>query len=378
MAPHVVALHPMSQRGVSGGLKGIRGGESGGVGGSCEGGGGEGGGGDGGGGDGEGGGGDGGLSGDGGGGVGGEGAEGGEGGGMSTTAKSTGSHCGGQAPPRAEGCDFELGGPTACAMIACPEPRERVVAGEARERERAGLQEGPHTLPTLGNTTLAACGAPTGMTVAEGGARGDTGSTLPGVSYTVCTAAKGLDQLMSSVCRTSTNWRCCRSTSSLSIAASSSAPAQLALGVVAASVSPQSRGRLASTITPPCVTLPSCALHCHAASGCGGGPLTNDTIEAPTTHGEATSTSAAEQSRASSAGANAGLGRDRLVQKRTEVRRGGIPKPQATGLDPLGLRGGHCARAPAWDACCAGRSAWLERAPQREPGSAWCRAGCSS
>eukprot|EP00964_Phaeocystis_antarctica_P101661 scaffold67152_cov42-Phaeocystis_antarctica.AAC.2 len=62
---------------------------------------------------------------------------------------------------------------------------------------------------------------------------------------------------MSSVCRTSTNWRCCRSTSFLSIAASSSAPAQLALGVAAASVSPQLQGRLASTITPPCVTLPS-------------------------------------------------------------------------------------------------------------------------
>eukprot|EP00964_Phaeocystis_antarctica_P065096 scaffold39222_cov55-Phaeocystis_antarctica.AAC.2 len=95
---------------------------------------------------------------------------------------------------------------------------------------------------------------------------------------------------MSSVCRTSTNWRLCRSTSFLPIAASSSAPAQLALGVTAASVSPQLHGRLASTITPPCVTLPSCALHCHAGNGCCGGPLTSDTIEAPTTHGEAPST----------------------------------------------------------------------------------------
>ena len=29
-------------------------------------------------------------------------------------ARSTGSHCGGQAPPRVEGCDSELGRPTAC------------------------------------------------------------------------------------------------------------------------------------------------------------------------------------------------------------------------------------------------------------------------
>eukprot|EP00964_Phaeocystis_antarctica_P041568 scaffold23772_cov63-Phaeocystis_antarctica.AAC.2 len=106
---------------------------------------------------------------------------------------------------------------------------------------------------------------------------------------------------MSSVCRTSTNWRCCRSTSFLPIADSSSAPAQLALGVAAAPVSPQLQGRLASTITPSCVTLPSCALHCHAGSGCGGGLLNSATIEAPT-HGQAPSTGAAEQSIASSAG----------------------------------------------------------------------------
>ena len=98
--------------------------------------------------------------------------------------------------------------------------------------------------------------------VAEGGARGedagsallgfshtgDTGNTLPGFSYTVRTAAKGSDQLMTSVCRTSTNWRFCRSTSFLSIAASSLAPTQPTLGVAAASVSPQLQGRLASTI----------------------------------------------------------------------------------------------------------------------------------
>ena len=29
-------------------------------------------------------------------------------------AKSTGSHCGGQASPRTEGCDLELGRPSAC------------------------------------------------------------------------------------------------------------------------------------------------------------------------------------------------------------------------------------------------------------------------
>ena len=137
--------------------------------------------------------------------------------------------------------------------------------------------------------------------VVEGGVRGETGSTLPGFSYTVRTAAKGSVQLMSSVCCTSTNWMFCRSTSFLPIAVNSSAPAQLALGVAAASVSPQLQGMLASTITPSCVTLPSCALHCHAGSGCGGGSLTSDTIEAPT-HGQAPSTSAAEQSRASSAG----------------------------------------------------------------------------
>ena len=68
-----------------------------------------GGGGDGGGGDGEGGGGDGGLSGDGRGCIDGEGAEGGEGGGMPTTAKSTGSHCSGQAPPWVEELNSELG-----------------------------------------------------------------------------------------------------------------------------------------------------------------------------------------------------------------------------------------------------------------------------
>ena len=180
-----------------------------------------------------------------------------------------------------------------------------MVADEARERERAALQEAPHTLTTLGNTTLTACGAPTGMivspAVAEGGARGDIGSTLPGFSYTVRTGAKGSDQLMSSMCRTSTNWRICRSASFLPIATSSSAPAQLAPGVAAASVSPQLQGRLASMITPSCVTFPSCALHCHASSGCGGGLLTSDTTEAPT-HGRAPSTSAAEQSRASSTG----------------------------------------------------------------------------
>ena len=70
----------------------------------------------GGGGDGEGGGGDGELSSDGGGCVDGEGAEGGEGGGMPTTAKSTGSHCGGQAPPRVEERDSERGRPTACEL----------------------------------------------------------------------------------------------------------------------------------------------------------------------------------------------------------------------------------------------------------------------
>ena len=108
------------------------------------------------------------------------------------------------------------------------------------------------------------------MTVTEGGARGDTGSTLPGVSYTVRTAAKESDQLMSSVCRTSTSWRFCRTTSFLPIATISSAPAQLALGVAPASVSPQCLQGLASTITPSCTTLPSCALHCHADNGCDG------------------------------------------------------------------------------------------------------------
>ena len=72
-------------------------------------------GGDGGGGDGKGGGGDGELSGDGGGCAGGKDAAGGERGGMPTTAKNTGSHCVGQAPPpRAEECDPEPGRPTAC------------------------------------------------------------------------------------------------------------------------------------------------------------------------------------------------------------------------------------------------------------------------
>eukprot|EP00964_Phaeocystis_antarctica_P010709 scaffold5892_cov56-Phaeocystis_antarctica.AAC.4 len=42
------------------------------------------------------------------------GGEGGEGGGMPTTAKSTGSHCSGQAPPRVEELNSELGRPTAC------------------------------------------------------------------------------------------------------------------------------------------------------------------------------------------------------------------------------------------------------------------------
>ena len=273
-APHVVARHPMSQLGVFSGIEGGCGGESGGTPGgegSAEGGGG-----DGGGGDGEGGGGDGGLSGDGGGCVGGEGADGDcGGGGMSTTAKSIGSHCGGQELPRLDGCDIELGRPKLCAMIASA--GKRVVADKkARERERTSLGEGNHTRCLWCSTTLAASGAPALPTVstavAEGGVRGDTG----------------------------TNWRCW-STSFLPIAASSSAPAQLALGVAAASVSPQLHGRLASIITPPRVTLPSCALHCHAGSGCGGGSLTSDTIEAPT-HGGAPSTSAAEQSRASSAG----------------------------------------------------------------------------
>ena len=47
--------------------------------------------------------------------VGGEGGggEGGSGGGMPTTAKNTGSHCVGQAPPRAEERDPKLGRPTA-------------------------------------------------------------------------------------------------------------------------------------------------------------------------------------------------------------------------------------------------------------------------
>ena len=216
---------------------------------------------------GEGGSGDGELSGDGGGCVGGEGAEGGEGGGPLTTAKSIGSHCGGQELPRLDGCDIELGRPKLCAMIASA--GERVVADKkARERERTPFREGNHTRCLWCSTTLAASGAPALPTVstavAEGGVRGDTG----------------------------TNWRCW-STSFLPIAASSSAPAQLALGVAAASVSPQLQGRLASTLTPSCVTLPSWALHCHADSGCRGGSLTNDTIEAPT-HSQAPSTSAAE------------------------------------------------------------------------------------
>ena len=99
---------------------GCDGGDEGGDGGRCGGqggeGGDEGGGGDGGGSEGEGGGGDGELSSDGGGCVDGEGAEGGEGGGMPTTAKSTGSHCGGQAPPRVEERDSERGRPTACEL----------------------------------------------------------------------------------------------------------------------------------------------------------------------------------------------------------------------------------------------------------------------
>ena len=117
-APHVVARHPMSQLGVFSGIEGGCGGESGGTPGgegSAEGGGG-----DGGCGDGEGGGGDGGLSGDGGGCIDGEGAEGGKGGGIPTTAKSTGSHCSGQVPPRAKYRDSKLGRPTACESTSNP------------------------------------------------------------------------------------------------------------------------------------------------------------------------------------------------------------------------------------------------------------------
>eukprot|EP00964_Phaeocystis_antarctica_P098255 scaffold64301_cov53-Phaeocystis_antarctica.AAC.4 len=61
------------------------------------------------------------------------------------------------------------------------------------------------SLPTLGSTTLAASGAallhPLSPAVFT---RGCTQSSIPGFSYTVRTAAKGSDQLMSSACRATT------------------------------------------------------------------------------------------------------------------------------------------------------------------------------
>ena len=105
---------------------------------------------------------------------------------------------------------------------------------------------------------------------AEGGARGNTGSTLPGFSYTVRTAAKGSDQLMSSACRTTTTCSSLRVTSCFSMAASISAPAHRELAVASACrlgpVSPELQGTLAPIVTPFCDTEPSCGLHRHVDS----------------------------------------------------------------------------------------------------------------
>ena len=75
------------------------------------------------------------------------GGEGGGMGGMPTSAKNTGSHCVGQAPPRAKERDSEP-----CTVVAfagwprfsreLQEPGKRVVADEAQERERTALLEG--------------------------------------------------------------------------------------------------------------------------------------------------------------------------------------------------------------------------------------------
>eukprot|EP00964_Phaeocystis_antarctica_P006396 scaffold3461_cov61-Phaeocystis_antarctica.AAC.2 len=118
----------------------------------------------------------------------------------------------------------------------------------------------------VGETTLAASGA-AGPAPAELDIRGSTGSSVPGFSYTVRTAAKESDQLMSSSCRTTTTWRFRRSTSFFSMAASILAPAQRGLAVASACwlgpVIPQLQGTLASTVTPFCDTEPSGGLHCH-------------------------------------------------------------------------------------------------------------------
>ena len=120
--------------------------------------------------------------------------------------------------------------------------------------------------PTLGSSTSSA----SGVDSTTEDARGCTESFLPDFLYTVRTAAKGLDQLMSSSCRTTTTWRLFRFTSFFSMEASVSAPAQVEVRVADSSVSPQLHGRLASTITPFCQTEPSRALHCHVESdGCG-------------------------------------------------------------------------------------------------------------
>ena len=94
--------------------------------------------GEGGGGEGEGGGGDGELNCDGGGCIDGEGAEGGEGGGMSTTAKSTGIHCSGKAPPRAKERDPELGTSCICAWYRLAISARRLAAQAIGWRRRLG------------------------------------------------------------------------------------------------------------------------------------------------------------------------------------------------------------------------------------------------
>ena len=81
---------------------------------------------------------------------------------------------------------------------------------------------------------------------------------------------------MSSSCRTTTTCKFNRPTSPFSMAASMSAPAQLALAIAAVCVvaSPQLHGMLASTVTPSCDTDPSCGLHCHVDSGVLSSPAT--------------------------------------------------------------------------------------------------------